>query len=80
MSRADEFEELPAEKEQAINATLLKREGYAVITAEDGFEALPKIVDYQPDRWDGDFARQRMTTASRYCGTSSRNVDGSSGG
>ena len=29
--------------------TLLKREGYSVITAEDGFEALSKIVDHHPD-------------------------------
>ena len=29
--------------------TLLKREGYVVITADDGFEALPKIVDNRPD-------------------------------
>ncbi len=29
--------------------TLLTREGYAVITAQDGFEALGKIADHQPD-------------------------------
>ncbi len=29
--------------------TLLKREGYDVVTAEDGFEALSKIVDKRPD-------------------------------
>lgn len=29
--------------------TLLKREGFDVITAEDGFEALSKIVDCHPD-------------------------------
>ncbi len=29
--------------------TFLRREGYDVITADDGFEALPKIVDHQPD-------------------------------
>lgn len=29
--------------------TLLAREGYEVITAQDGFEALSKIADYQPD-------------------------------
>ncbi len=29
--------------------TLLKREGFDVITAEDGFEALSKIVDCKPD-------------------------------
>ena len=28
---------------------LLLKEGYAVITADDGFEALPKIVDHEPD-------------------------------
>ena len=28
---------------------LLHKEGYAVITADNGFEALPKIVDHQPD-------------------------------
>ncbi len=28
--------------------TLLKREGYAVVTADDGFEALSKIVDHRP--------------------------------
>lgn len=29
--------------------TLLRREGYTVLTAEDGFEALAKIVDHRPD-------------------------------
>ncbi len=29
--------------------TLLKREGYNVITADDGFDALAKIVDSHPD-------------------------------
>lgn len=29
--------------------TLLQREGYNVITAEDGFEALAKIADHKPD-------------------------------
>lgn len=29
--------------------TLLQREGYSVITAEDGFEALAKIADHKPD-------------------------------
>ena len=29
--------------------TLLKREGFTVITADDGFEALSKIVDSHPD-------------------------------
>lgn len=29
--------------------TLLKREGYTVFTADDGFEALSKIVDNHPD-------------------------------
>lgn len=29
--------------------TLLTREGYTVITAEDGFEALGKIADHLPD-------------------------------
>ena len=29
--------------------SLLSREGYTVITAEDGFEALPKIVELNPD-------------------------------
>ena len=29
--------------------SLLSREGYTVITAEDGFEALPKIVESHPD-------------------------------
>lgn len=29
--------------------TLLKREGYTVMTADDGFEALPKLADYCPD-------------------------------
>jgi len=29
--------------------TLLKREGYEVVTAEDGFEALSKVVDDRPD-------------------------------
>lgn len=28
--------------------TLLKKEGYDVVTANDGFEALAKITDYQP--------------------------------
>lgn len=28
--------------------TLLKREGFDVVTADDGFEALPKIVEHQP--------------------------------
>lgn len=28
--------------------TLLQREGYEVLTAEDGFEALHRIVDYRP--------------------------------
>ena len=29
--------------------TLLKKEGYTVITANDGFEALAKVVDHHPD-------------------------------
>ena len=29
--------------------TLLAREGYEVVTAQDGFEALSKITDHQPD-------------------------------
>lgn len=29
--------------------TLLAREGYQVITAQDGFEALSKVADYKPD-------------------------------
>jgi len=29
--------------------TLLRKEGFEVITAMDGFEALGKIADYQPD-------------------------------
>lgn len=29
--------------------TLLKKEGCEVVTAVDGFDALAKIVDYQPD-------------------------------
>ncbi len=29
--------------------TLLAREGYSVITASDGYEALGKIVDHQPN-------------------------------
>lgn len=29
--------------------TLLAREGYQVFTAQDGFEALSKIADHQPD-------------------------------
>jgi len=29
--------------------SLLIREGYTVITADDGFEALPKIVEQHPD-------------------------------
>lgn len=29
--------------------TLLSREGYSVITAQDGFEALSKVADHQPD-------------------------------
>lgn len=28
--------------------TLLSREGYSVVTAEDGFEALAKIVEHRP--------------------------------
>ncbi|MFP5358191.1 MAG: PleD family two-component system response regulator [Gammaproteobacteria bacterium] len=29
--------------------TLLEREGYKVFTAQDGFEALSKIADHEPD-------------------------------
>ena len=29
--------------------TLLRKEGFDVVTAMDGFEALSKIADYQPD-------------------------------
>jgi len=29
--------------------TLLAREGYTVVTAQDGFEALSKIADHEPD-------------------------------
>ena len=29
--------------------TLLTREGYEVVTAQDGFEALSKIADHEPD-------------------------------
>ena len=31
--------------------TLLRKEGFEVVTAVDGFEALGKIIDYQPDVW-----------------------------
>ena len=29
--------------------TLLSREGYTVVTAQDGFEALAMIADHRPD-------------------------------
>ena len=29
--------------------TLLQREGFTVLTAEDGFDALAKIVEHRPD-------------------------------
>lgn len=29
--------------------TLLAREGFTVVTAQDGFEALAKVADHQPD-------------------------------
>lgn len=32
-----------------VATKLLHKEGYAVVTADDGFEALPKIVDHRPD-------------------------------
>ena len=32
-----------------VATKLLHKEGYTVVTADDGFEALPKIVDHRPD-------------------------------
>lgn len=58
--------------------TLLVKEGYEVITAADGFEALAKIADQNPDlifidimmpRLDGYQACALIKSNSRYCKT-----------
>ena len=58
--------------------TLLKREGYDVVTAEDGFEALSRIVDERPDlifmdimmpRLDGYQACAVIKNNSEFCST-----------
>lgn len=58
--------------------TLLKREGYTVVTAEDGFAALPKLVDYHPDivflditmpRLDGYQACAVIRSSRQFCTT-----------
>jgi len=58
--------------------TLLVKEGYAVITAADGFEALAKVADHEPDlifidimmpRLDGYQACALIKNNSRYAKT-----------
>jgi twitching motility two-component system response regulator PilG len=58
--------------------TLLVKEGYAVITAVDGFEALSKVADQEPDlifidimmpRLDGYQACALIKSNPRYAGT-----------
>lgn len=58
--------------------SLLSREGYTVITAQDGFEALSKIADHQPDlifidimmpRLDGYQACALIKANPKYAGT-----------
>jgi twitching motility two-component system response regulator PilG len=58
--------------------TLLVKEGYAVITAADGFEALAKVADHEPDlifidimmpRLDGYQACALIKNNSRYART-----------
>ncbi len=55
--------------------TLLTKEGYTVVTAADGFEALSKVADHQPDiifidimmpRLDGYQACALIKSNSRY--------------
>jgi twitching motility two-component system response regulator PilG len=55
--------------------TLLTKEGYTVVTAADGFEALAKVADHQPDiifidimmpRLDGYQACALIKSNSRY--------------
>lgn len=58
--------------------TLLVKEGYAVVTAADGFEALAKIADHKPDlifidimmpRLDGYQACALIKGNAKYAGT-----------
>ncbi len=58
--------------------TLLSKEGFTVVTAQDGFEALAKIADHHPDlvfidimmpRLDGYQACALITANPRYAST-----------
>ena len=58
--------------------TLLTKEGFTVVTAQDGFEALSKIADHHPDlifidimmpRLDGYQACALIKANPRYAGT-----------
>jgi twitching motility two-component system response regulator PilG len=58
--------------------SLLAKEGYTVVTAQDGFEALAKIADHHPDlvfidimmpRLDGYQACARFKAHPRFSGT-----------
>ena len=58
--------------------TLLTKEGFTVVTAQDGFEALSKIADHHPDlifidimmpRLDGYQACALIKSNPRYAGT-----------
>jgi twitching motility two-component system response regulator PilG len=53
---------------------LLQKEGYNVVTADNGFEALPKIVDHRPDIIFLDIMMPRLD-GYQTCSVIKNNVD-----
>lgn len=81
MSTAEAAKIMVIDDSQTIRRTaetLLTKEGFTVVTAQDGFEALSKIADHHPDlifidimmpRLDGYQACALIKSNPRYAGT-----------